>query len=78
MRTRLNIGLVGRARLRALTRFAIHCKSEAAAGRKENSTYWRPGTASLITVNSPVRLLADLVNFERLGSRPVELIAGVS
>jgi hypothetical protein len=49
-----------------------------AAGRDENDTYWRPATASLLARSSPVRLVADLVNFEPLGGRAVELDAGVS
>jgi hypothetical protein len=45
---------------------------------EENDTYWHPATASLLALSSPVRLLTDLVDFESLGGRAVELVAGVS
>jgi hypothetical protein len=66
------------------TRFAAYCVSrlrvdtEAAAGGEENDTYWHPATASLLTRSSLIRLLANLVDFEPLGGRAFELVAGVS
>jgi hypothetical protein len=45
---------------------------------EKNDTYWLPATASLLALSSPVRLLTDLVYFESLGGRAVELVAGVS
>jgi hypothetical protein len=45
---------------------------------EENDTYWRPATASLLALSSPVQFLTDLVYFESLGGRAVALVAGVS
>jgi len=45
---------------------------------EENDTYWHPATANLLVLSNPVRLLADLVGFEPLGGRAVELVTGVS
>jgi hypothetical protein len=39
-------------------------------------TYWRPATSSLLALNSPIRLVVDLGDFEPLGGRAVELVAG--
>ena len=66
--------LAGRARIRPPTPFAfavslLRADAEAAAWRKENSTYWRPATSSMLAVNGPVRLVDDLVDFESLGRR---------
>lgn len=47
----------------------LRADAEAAAWRKENSTYWRPATSSMLAVNGPVRLVDDLVDFESLGRR---------
>ena len=43
--------------------------AEAAARREEDDTYWRPTTttASLLDLSGPIRLVADLVDFEPLG-----------
>jgi hypothetical protein len=70
--------LVGSARLRAADLpFTSRLRVSTAAGREENETYWRPVTASLLVLSSPVRLITDLVNFEPLGGSAVELVAGV-
>ena len=56
----------------------LRADTEAAAGKEENDTYWRTATAGQLARSSPVRLLADLVDFEPLGSRAVGLVTGVS
>ncbi len=61
------------------TRFNGHCMSrlvdtEAAAGREE---YNKSATDNLLELSSPAQLLADLVGPEPLGSRAIELVAGV-
>lgn len=54
-------------------RFAVHCgftvDAEAAARIEEDDTYWRPAatTASQLVLSGPIRLVADLVDFEPLG-----------
>ena len=61
------------------TRSNVHCVSrlvntEAAAGREE---YNKSATDNLLALSSPAQLLADLVGLEPLGSRAIELVAGV-
>src|SRR6266849_1697103 len=60
-------------------RSSVHCvprlvDTEAAAGREE---YNKSATDNLPALSSPARLLADLVGLEPLGSRAIELVAGV-
>ena len=63
-------------RVKGVSRLRVD--TEAAAMREEIDTYRHPATASLLAQSSPVRLLADLVDFEPLGGRAVELVAGIS
>jgi hypothetical protein len=63
-------GLVGRAHLQAAD-LPFTSESNHNTGREENETYWHPVTASLLALSSPVRLIADLVDFDP--GRTVEL-----
>src|SRR6266849_9565449 len=61
------------------TRLNVHCVSrlvdtEAAAGREE---YNKSATDNLPALSSSTQLLADLIGLKPLGSRAIELVAGV-